>query len=89
MRAMRTSTAVGPQVPATLRATRKGGIVACAGIHMSPIPSFDYALLWGERQIRSVANLTRADGESFFRLITRPGSRSNAWSRACRESRAW
>jgi len=62
---------VGALVPAALRATRKGGIVVCAGIHMSPIPSFAYGLLWGERQLRSVANLTRDDGEAFFRLIAR------------------
>ena len=52
--------------PAALRATAKGGTVVCAGIHMSDIPSFPYADLWGERQIRSVANLTRADGEEFL-----------------------
>jgi alcohol dehydrogenase, propanol-preferring len=62
---------VGPLVPTALRATRKGGTVVCAGIHMSPIPAFDYALLWGERMVRSVANLTRADGEDFFQLIAR------------------
>jgi alcohol dehydrogenase, propanol-preferring len=59
---------VGALVPAALRATRKGGIVVCAGIHMSPIPAFGYELLWGERVLRSVANLTRADGEEFLRL---------------------
>jgi propanol-preferring alcohol dehydrogenase len=58
----------GSLVPAALAATDKGGTVVCAGIHMSPIPSFSYDLLWGERRIRSVANLTRADGEAFFRL---------------------
>ena len=47
---------------------RKGGTVVCAGIHMSPIPSFDYDLLWGERVLRSVANLTRRDGEEFLEL---------------------
>lgn len=62
---------VGSLVPAALRATRKGGVVVCAGIHMSDIPSFEYALLWGERSIRSVANLTREDGEAFFSLIGR------------------
>jgi propanol-preferring alcohol dehydrogenase len=62
---------VGSLVPAALRATRKGGVVVCAGIHMSDIPSFEYALLWGERSIRSVANLTRDDGEAFFSLIER------------------
>jgi propanol-preferring alcohol dehydrogenase len=62
---------VGALVPAALRATRKGGVVECAGIHMSDIPSFPYALLWGERSLRSVANLTRADGAAFFSLIAR------------------
>lgn len=58
----------GPLVVSALRATRKGGCVVCAGIHMSDIPSFPYALLWGERSIRSVANLTRNDGLEFFAL---------------------
>jgi propanol-preferring alcohol dehydrogenase len=57
---------VGALVPAALRATRKGGRVVCAGIHMSDIPSFPYRALWGERQIVSVANLTRADAVEFF-----------------------
>jgi alcohol dehydrogenase, propanol-preferring len=59
---------VGALVPAALRAVAPGGTVVCAGIHMSPIPSFPYELLWGERVVRSVANLTRADGEAFLRL---------------------
>jgi propanol-preferring alcohol dehydrogenase len=59
---------VGALVPAALAATRKGGTVVCAGIHMSDIPSFPYSLLWGERSLRSVANLTRRDGEEFLRL---------------------
>ncbi len=59
---------VGALVPAALRAVRKGGTVVCAGIHMSDIPSFPYAILWGEREIRSVANLTRRDGEEFLAL---------------------
>jgi alcohol dehydrogenase, propanol-preferring len=59
---------VGPLVPVALRALAKGGVVVCAGIHMSDIPSFPYELLWGERSIRSVANLTRADGEEFLPL---------------------
>ncbi len=59
---------VGELVPAALKAVCKGGIVVCAGIHMSDIPSFPYSLLWGERVIRSVANLTRRDGEEFLRL---------------------
>jgi propanol-preferring alcohol dehydrogenase len=62
---------VGALVPAALGATRKGGVVVCAGIHMSDIPAFPYALLWGERSIRSVANLTREDGDAFFALIDR------------------
>ncbi len=59
---------VGALVPAALRAVAKGGVVVCAGIHMSDIPSFPYADLWGERSIRSVANLTRQDGREFFPL---------------------
>lgn len=59
---------VGSLVPAALRAVRKGGVVVCAGIHMSDIPSFPYSILWGERVIRSVANLTRRDGEEFLAL---------------------
>jgi propanol-preferring alcohol dehydrogenase len=58
----------GPLVPAALAAVRKGGLVVCAGIHMSPIPKFDYDILWGERIVRSVANLTRADGHEFLAL---------------------
>ncbi|HSV34855.1 MAG TPA: zinc-dependent alcohol dehydrogenase family protein [Ramlibacter sp.] len=60
---------VGDLVPAALAATRKGGAVVCAGIHMSTIPAFEYRLLWGERVVRSVANLTRADGHAFFSLL--------------------
>ncbi len=58
----------GALVPLALAATRKGATVVCAGIHMSDIPRFPYSLLWGERMVRSVANLTRADGEAFFTL---------------------
>ncbi len=57
---------VGPLVVEALKAVRKGGVVVCGGIHMSDIPSFPYALLWEERVVRSVANLTRRDGEEFF-----------------------
>ena len=57
----------GELVPAALRAVAKGGTVVCAGIHMSDIPSFPYEILWGERVLRSVANLTRADGEDAAR----------------------
>jgi alcohol dehydrogenase, propanol-preferring len=59
---------VGPLVPAALRAVERGGTIVCAGIHMSPIPGFPYHLLWGERVVRSVANLTRRDGEEFLDL---------------------
>ena len=62
---------VGALVPAALAATRKAGRVICAGIHMSDIPTFPYSLLWGERSIASVANLTRADGHDFMQLATR------------------
>lgn len=58
----------GELVPAALRAVRPGGVVVCGGIHMTDIPSFPYSLLWGERVVRSVANLTRADGEEFLEL---------------------
>jgi alcohol dehydrogenase, propanol-preferring len=59
---------VGALVPVALNALAKGGVVVCAGIHMSDIPSFPYELLWGERAVRSVANLTRLDGEEFLRI---------------------
>jgi alcohol dehydrogenase, propanol-preferring len=62
---------VGALVPAALRAVRPGGVVVCAGIHMSDIPSFPYELLWRERAIVSVANLTRRDGEEFLALAPR------------------
>jgi propanol-preferring alcohol dehydrogenase len=62
---------VGELVPAALRATAKGGTVVCGGIHMSDIPSFPYELLWGERTVRSVANLTRRDGTDFLDLAPR------------------
>jgi propanol-preferring alcohol dehydrogenase len=61
----------GELVPRALRAVRKGGTVVCAGIHMSDIPSFPYSILWGERTLRSVANLTRRDGEEFLGLAPR------------------
>jgi propanol-preferring alcohol dehydrogenase len=64
---------VGALVPAALRAVARGGTVVCAGIHMSDIPPLPYALLWGERVIRSVANLTRRDGEEFLRLAPAAG----------------
>jgi propanol-preferring alcohol dehydrogenase len=59
---------VGALVPEALRVLERGGVVVCGGIHMSDIPSFPYALLWGERMVRSVANLTRADGREFLAL---------------------
>jgi len=62
---------VGELVPAALRAVRKGGTVVCGGIHMSDIPSFPYEVLWGERVLRSVANLTRRDGEELLALAPR------------------
>lgn len=64
---------VGALVPAALASVRKGGTVICGGIHMSDIPSIPYALLWGERSVRSVANLTRADGTEFLSLAARIG----------------
>ena len=59
---------VGALVPAALKAVRKGGVVVCGGIHMSDIPSFSYDILWEERLLRSVANLTRADAREFLAL---------------------
>jgi propanol-preferring alcohol dehydrogenase len=64
---------VGALVPAALRAVRKGGRVVCGGIHMSDIPSFPYALLWEERQVVSVANLTRLDAREFLHIAPRAG----------------
>ncbi len=61
----------GALVPAALRAVERGGTVVCAGIHMSDIPPFPYEILWGERTVRSVANLTRRDGEEFLALAPR------------------
>jgi propanol-preferring alcohol dehydrogenase len=60
---------VGALVPAALRAVARGGTVVCAGIHMSDIPTFPYEILWGERSVRSVANLTRQDGLEFLSLV--------------------
>jgi len=68
---------VGPLVPLALRAVRKGGRVACAGIHMSDIPSLPYHILWGERQIVSVANLTRKDGIDFFKAVVTANIRTH------------
>jgi len=88
---------VGALVPLALRAVRPGGVVVCGGIHMSDIPSFPYRLLWGERVLRSVANLTRADAREFMALAPRvpvrstvecyPLSRANEALAALREGR--
>lgn len=66
----------GELVPQALRHTAKGGTVVCAGIHMSNIPEFPYEILWGERCVRSIANLTRRDGEEFFAIAPRAGVRT-------------
>ena len=79
---------VGALVPAALAATRKGGVVVCAGIHMSPIPAFDYRLLWGERVLKSVANLTRADGDAFFRLVAELDLRTHVQAFALEDANA-
>ncbi len=67
---------VGDLVPQALRHTVKGGTVVCAGIHMSNLPEFAYSLLWGERCVRSIANLTRRDGEEFFAIAPQAGVRT-------------
>jgi propanol-preferring alcohol dehydrogenase len=67
---------VGALVPAALRAVAKGGRVVCAGIHMSDIPAFPYSILWGERHVLSVANLTRADAEEFLALAPKAAVRT-------------
>ena len=79
---------VGALVPAALAAVRKGGTVVCGGIHMSDIPSFPYALLWGERAVRSVANLTRADGAGFMQVAARTPLRVEAEAFALTEANA-
>lgn len=68
---------VGALLPQALRHTGKGGRVVCAGIHMSEIPAFPYSILWGERSIQSIANLTRRDGEAFFDIVPRAGVRTS------------
>ncbi|KXF75314.1 alcohol dehydrogenase [Paramesorhizobium deserti] len=68
---------VGALVPAALKAVRKGGRVVCGGIHMSDIPSMHYSILWEERQLVSVANLTRADATEFFPLAAKAGVRTH------------
>jgi propanol-preferring alcohol dehydrogenase len=77
---------VGALVPAALRAVRKAGAVVCAGIHMSDIPAFPYELLWGERVVRSVANLSRRDGEEFLALAPRVPVRTQVRSFALEEA---
>jgi alcohol dehydrogenase, propanol-preferring len=77
---------VGALVPAALRAVHKAGQVVCAGIHMSDIPSFPYELLWGERVMRSVANLTRRDGEEFLALAPRVPVRAEVETFALEEA---
>jgi len=76
----------GELVPIALRHVRKGGTVVCGGIHMSDIPSFPYSLLWGERVLRSVANLTHADGVEFLRLAPEIGIRTEVEMHPLREA---
>ena len=77
---------VGDLVPAALRSVAKGGVVVCAGIHMSDIPGFPYSILWGERVLRSVANLTRSDGEEFFPIAQQVGVRTQITSYGLEET---
>ncbi len=77
---------VGALVPAALKVVRKGGRVVCAGIHMSAIPSFSYDLLWGERQLLSVANLTRQDGLDFFAVARQIGLEARTTRYALRDA---
>jgi propanol-preferring alcohol dehydrogenase len=77
---------VGELVPLALRAVRKGGRVVCAGIHMSDIPSFPYNILWEERQLLSVANLTRDDGDAFFKVAAQAGIRTHTSAFRLREA---
>lgn len=76
----------GTLVPLALKAIRKGGTVVCAGIHMSEIPAFSYDLLWGERRLVSVANLTRQDGVDFLALATRIGLKTRTTPYALRDA---
>ncbi|PHV05443.1 alcohol dehydrogenase [Janthinobacterium sp. BJB412] len=76
----------GALLPKALGDVAKGGSVVCAGIHMSDIPAFPYALLWGERSVRSVANLTRADGEAFFRIAAELPLRTRTTAFALRDA---
>lgn len=76
----------GELVPLALRAVRPGGVVVCGGIHMTDVPSFPYADLWGERVLRSVANLTRRDGEEFLALAPRVGLRAQVTTYALEQA---
>jgi alcohol dehydrogenase, propanol-preferring len=76
----------GELVPLALRAVRKGGRVVCAGIHMSDIPGFPYDLLWGERKLVSVANLTRQDGSDFLKIAPQAGIRTRTTAFRLREA---
>ena len=67
---------VGALIPQALRHTARGGTVVCAGIHMSNVPEFPYSILWGERSVRSIANLTRRDGEAFLDIAPQAGVRA-------------
>jgi propanol-preferring alcohol dehydrogenase len=78
----------GPLVPLALQAVEKGGTVVCAGIHMSDIPAFPYRILWGERTVRSVANLTRRDGEAFLALASQVPVRTEVRPYALSEANA-
>lgn len=73
-------------MPAALSAIRKGGRVVCGGIHMTDIPSMPYQLLWGERELVSVANLTRRDGQEFLQLASRIGIKPKTTIYALREA---
>jgi len=78
----------GELVPAALRALDRGGVVVCAGIHMSDIPAFPYEILWEERSVRSVANLTRADGRDFLDLAPRVPVRTRVTTFALEQAEA-
>ena len=79
---------VGALVPAGLKASRKGGVVVCGGIHMSDIPAFPYEILWEERVVRSVANLTRADAREFLALAPKAGVKTTVVPMALAEANA-
>jgi propanol-preferring alcohol dehydrogenase len=79
---------VGALVPAALKASRKGGVVVCGGIHMSDIPAFPYEILWEERVVRSVANLTRADAREFLALAPKAGVKTTVVPMALAEANA-